>query len=80
MEQECSEFSEFTESNKSLEQFVHYVSHMCFAGTVVASWFLTQEVAGYFTNEGQSFTSHYKNRTKLINIFKPNSLWWIPRE
>ena len=46
MEQECSEFSEFTESNKSLEQFVHYVSHMCFAGTVVASWFLTQEVAG----------------------------------
>ena len=27
-------------------QFKDLVSHMCLAGTVVASWSLTQEVAG----------------------------------
>ena len=27
-------------------QFKNIVSHMCLAGTVVASWSLTQEVAG----------------------------------
>ena len=28
-------------------QFKDPVSHMCFAGTVVTSWSLTQEVAGW---------------------------------
>ena len=27
-------------------QFIDPVSHMCFAGTVVASWTLTKEVSG----------------------------------
>ena len=30
----------------NLVQFKDPVSHMCLAGTVVASWYLTQEVAG----------------------------------
>ena len=46
MEQEYSEFSKFRESNKSLKQFIDYVSHMCFAGIAVVSWLLTQEMAG----------------------------------
>ena len=42
------EFTEFRESNKSLKhEFKDPVSHMCFAGTMVASWSLTQEVAGW---------------------------------
>ena len=49
MEQEFTEFSEFTESDKSLKdklvQFKDPVSHMCLAGAVVASLSLTQEVA-----------------------------------
>ena len=42
------EFSEFRETNKSLEhdcsQFKDSVSHMCIAGTVLASWCLTTDV------------------------------------
>ena len=37
-------FTEFRESGKSLKH--ELVSHMCLAGAVVASWSLTQEVAG----------------------------------
>ena len=44
------EFSEFRETDKSrsmnLSQFKDLASHMCLAGMVVASWFLTTEVAG----------------------------------
>ena len=36
-------FTEFGEFSKSLN---HPVSHLCLAGAVVASWSLTQEVAG----------------------------------
>ena len=41
-------FSEFRESDNSLNwgQFKDPVFHMCLAGTVVASWSQTQEVAG----------------------------------
>ena len=43
------EFSEFRESQKSLNwaEFKDQISHMCLAGTVVASCSLTQEVAGW---------------------------------
>ena len=51
MEQEFTEFSKFRESDKSLKhdwaQFKDPVSHMCLDGTMVASWSLTQEVAGW---------------------------------
>ena len=49
MEQEFTEFSKFRESDKSLNwaQFKDPVSNMCLAGTVVASWSLTQKVAGW---------------------------------
>ena len=44
------DFSEFRESDKSLKHesgsIKNPVSHMCLAGTVVASCSLTQEVAG----------------------------------
>ena len=47
---ELSEFSKFRQSenhwNMNWAQFKAPVSHMCLAGAVVASWFLTQEVAG----------------------------------
>ena len=47
---EFSKFCEFRESDKSvkheLAQFKYPASHMCLAGAVVASWSLTQEVAG----------------------------------
>ena len=43
-------FSEFKESNKSLKhelvQFRYPLGYLCLAGAVVASWSLTQEVAG----------------------------------
>ena len=42
-------------------QFKHPVSHMCLAGAVVASWCLTQEVAG---------SSPF---TVMINILSLNS-------
>ena len=45
------EFSEFSESDKSLKHEMrsikHPVCHMCLSGDVVASRFLTQEVAGW---------------------------------
>ena len=46
-----SEFSEFRESDKSLKHelgsiYKDPVSHMCLVAAVVASWSLTQEVAG----------------------------------
>ena len=43
---------EFRETDKSLMKWVQFkdrVSHMCLACTVVASWFLTQEVVGSST-------------------------------
>ena len=46
-----TEFSEFRECNNSLKhelaQFKDPVSDMCLAGAAVASWSLTQEVAGW---------------------------------
>ena len=40
-------FGELRESNKSLKhEYFRKVSYMCLAGTVVAQWSLTQEVAG----------------------------------
>ena len=42
------EFSKFRESNKSLKhEFKDPACHMCLTGTVIASWSLTQEVAGW---------------------------------
>ena len=47
---EFREFREFRESENhwsmNWTQFKDPVSHMCLAGAVVASWSLTQEVAG----------------------------------
>ena len=40
-----SEFSEFRESDKSPKHFKDPVSNMNLAGTVVACWSLTQEMA-----------------------------------
>ena len=46
-----TEFSEFNESdNHRSMNWAHFkdpVSHMCLADTVVASWPLTQEMAGW---------------------------------
>ena len=51
MEQEFTEFSVFKETDKSLKHELGSiqdpVSHMCLAGAVVASWSLTQKVAGW---------------------------------
>ena len=57
------EFSEFKESDKSLKHgFKDPVSHMCLACAVVASWSLTQEMAG-------------SNPFRVITIFlSPNSV------
>ena len=44
MERKFSEFSEFVESDKLLKHELE--SNICLARTVVASWSLTQEVAG----------------------------------
>ena len=45
------EFIEFRETDKSLKhelaQFKNHVSHMCLPSVAVASWSLTQEVAGW---------------------------------
>ena len=48
MEAKFYEFSEFKESDKSLNsgQFKDPVSHMCLAATVVTSWSQTQEMSG----------------------------------
>ena len=46
MEQEFSEFRESITSLKHELESINSVSHMCLAGSVVASWSLTQEVAG----------------------------------
>ena len=54
MGQEFTEFTEFRESDKSLK---HELGSMCLAGAVVASWSVTQGMAG-----SSSFTV-------MINIF-----------
>ena len=50
MDQKFSDFSKFRESDKSMRhelgQFKDIVCCLCLAGAVVASWPLTQEVAG----------------------------------
>ena len=43
-----TEFREFdNHGSMNWDQFKDSVSYMCLAGTVVASWSLTQEVAGW---------------------------------
>ena len=46
-------------------QFKDPVSHMCLAGTVVESWFLTQEVAG-----SSPFNDNYFLSLNLLNSVK----------
>ena len=50
MERQYSEFRKFKESDESLKHELgsikYPVPHMCLAGTVVATWSLTQEVVG----------------------------------
>ena len=48
MKQEFNEFSEFRESDKSLNwsQFKDPVSNTCLVGALAASWLLIQDVAG----------------------------------
>ena len=50
-------------------QFKYPVSHMCLAGAVVASWFLTQEVAGL--NPFTVMTNIFVNSVKT---FRKNSI------
>ena len=58
-------FIEFGESDKSLKR--DPVSHTCLAGTVVASWFLTQDVAS---------SSLYCN-DKYVLSFRKNSQYFV---
>ena len=50
MERKFSIFSEFRDSNKSQKHALGSIqilfSHMCFAGTVLASWYLKLMAAG----------------------------------
>ena len=49
-------------------QFKDPVSHMCFAGTVVASWSLTQEVAGssHFTVMTHIFVTQFAEFSEIF--------------
>ena len=53
-------------------EFKHLVSHMCLAGAVVASWFLTQEVAGLspFTVKANIFVMEF---SEFSEKFRKNS-------
>ena len=48
-------------------QFKDYVSHMCLAGAAVASWSLTQEMAGL--NPFTVMTNIFSLITVMTNIF-----------
>ena len=60
-------------------QFKDPVSHMCLAGTVVACWSLTQEVAGWqvrvllmsyiFVTEFAEFIEKHLGKTPLVYVF-----------
>ena len=60
-------------------QFKDLVSHMCLAGTVVACWSLTQEVAGWqvrvllmsyiFITEFAEFSEKHLGKTPLVYVF-----------
>ena len=50
-------------------QFKHPVSHMCLAGTVVASWSHTQEVAG-----SSPFNDNYFYSLNSVKMFRENSI------
>ena len=69
-----TEFSEFRENNNywsiNWVQFKDLVSHMCWAGAVVACWPLTQEVAGW-----QGFESFYwmTYSVNSVKTFRKNS-------
>ena len=70
MEQKFNEFSEFRESDKSLKHELGSikdpVSYMCLAGAVVASWSLTQEVAGLtniFVTEFAEFSETFRKNS-----------------
>ena len=64
--------------NMNWAQFKDPVSHLCLAGAVVASWSLTQEVAGWkvgalllymtniFVTEFSEFSESIKGRLKCI--------------
>ena len=57
-------------------QFKNPVSHMCLVGTVAASWFLAQEVAGSspFTVMTNIFVTELKTlRENSINLISQNS-------
>ena len=50
-------------------QFKDPVSHMCLAGTVVASWSLTQDVAGLYSNDKDEAFKYFPNKvTNSINF------------
>ena len=72
MERTFTEFSEFKESDKSLKHELGAikdpVSHMCLAGTVVASWSVTQDVTGLspFTIMTNIFVSEFSEFSKNI--------------
>ena len=50
-------------------QFKDPVSHMCLAGSVVASWYLTQQVAGSnpFTVMTKNFVTEFRGSDKSLN-------------
>ena len=61
----------------NLTQFKDPVSHLCLAGAVVASWSLTQEVAGsspltvmtnIFVTEFAEFREKHLGKTQLLQM------------
>ena len=73
VKQKFSEFNEFRESDKSLKHELGSikdpVSYMCLAGAVVASWSLTQEVAGLIN----IFVTEF---AEFSETFRKNSIGW----
>ena len=53
-------------------QFKDSVSHLCLAAAVVASWSLTQEVAGLNPFNDKTFLS--LNLLKSVKTFRKNSI------
>ena len=51
---------------------VSHISHMCLAGTLVASWSLTQDIAGssFFNDNSSFFNDNYFSSLNSLNSVK----------
>ena len=54
-------------------EFKDSVSHMCLSGTLVASWTLTQEVAGFAKFESCYCNDIFLSLTSVKKTFRENS-------